>query len=324
MSNLVTRYGIILSSCFFYTLIVFSCVSPSEYMGAKRLKWTNTECGKKLYLSQNLVHPDIEAYVSDNKIEEVKLIGRKYIDPESDLVFNESRFLQHLQESFPEANVTGVVMLAWEGKHYKNLAQEKDTVALKRSSEALIAVIKSARSIRPNLKYGYYAIPGRRFWNRDAQWKEQTSHLEKLTTASDVLFPSLYLLYSDQQVSKNDNKEYAEDNVIRALALGSKYEIPVYPVFWHRYATGNKELGLKLIPVDEAREHLGNILATGYSGQTPAGLVWWGADRYFFNIKRPEILNEIAEGEEFEDYFGELFFNYLGMFNDALTKACQK
>ncbi len=315
------RINLLISS--FLIFLGLSC-SSQKYMGEPRPVLQKPSCGKQLYLClQGLGSGDFKAYAKDNKINEVILVGRKYIDPDKDGVFNKIEFLQRLTELFPNRLDEAIVMLDWEGKHYKAINKNKgDSPEFRHAEKRLIEVLSVAKNHRPNVKFGFYAIPGRKYWKITQEWKEKYSDFVNIANASDILFPSLYLLYSERDTNEKGQLQYVQNNVTRALALGVESNRPVYPVIWHRYAVGNKKRGLSLVPLKEMKKHVKQILEVHYEKKKAESLVWWGSDRYYYNIKQKNVLKEVFKNETFEEYFSRYYFSYLYEINKLIVYSC--
>jgi len=172
-------------------------------------------------------------------------------------------------------------------------------------------VLKMAKALRPNVKWGFYAIPFTTYYKRETI-KNNIAKIEQLLLQCDVFFPSLYTPYKEGTISKGDNEAFATDNVLAALVAAKRMNKPVLPFVWHRYHVSNKAIGLQLIPNDEFKRYLNTILSVNYNGYKVAGLVWWGSDTYFYNIKSKALVNEMSTSghPDFATYRDNLIVNY--------------
>jgi hypothetical protein len=128
----------------------------------------------------------------------------------------------------------------------------------------------------------------------------------------------LYTFYQDD--SKGSNEDYARDNLLESLSLAKELNKSVMPFVWHRYHDSNKTIGLQLIPSDEFKRYLNAVLSTSYKGTKVAGLVWWGSDQYYYNVKSPALVNEMnASGQtDFKTYHDNLIVKYGNVALDAI------
>ncbi len=53
-------------------------------------------------------------------------------------------------------------------------------------------------------------------------------------------------------------------------------------------------------------------MSTNYIGYRVAGLVWWGADTFYYNIKSKALVNEMSTSNQpdFATYHDKLIVNY--------------
>lgn len=292
-------------------------------MGAKRPKLAKASCDLQVYLCQGLGKGEFAAYARDNNVAKAIMIDGRFIDANRDEKFDKDIFLKRLEKVLPSRSSEGVVMLDWEGEAFKivNTAPVNSPKFLK-AEKRLLKVLRVAKECRPNAKFGFYAIPGRKYWKRSAEWKADYQNFTKIAEASDILFPSLYVIYPESATSIKQEKAYVVDNVTRALRLGKETNKEVFPVIWHRYIPGNKQAGLKLVPWDQMDRHVKAILTTEYRGKKVGSLVWWGADRFYFKSKNKNMMREASKEETFDEYFSKYFYSYLYKINELIVEAC--
>ena len=139
----------------------------------------------------------------------------------------------------------------------------------------------------------------------------------------DILFPSIYIYYQDGKFTPNDNEAYGVENINEALKLGVQFNKPVLPFVWHRYHDSNRTIGLQLIPRDDFRTFITKILTTSYKSKHVDGLIWWGADGYYYRVKSAPLVNELnASGAaDFGSYFDTLLANYGNLILDAMKNV---
>jgi hypothetical protein len=162
------------------------------------------------------------------------------------------------------------------------------------SKKKYIAVAKLFRENCPTAKIGFYGIvPIRDFWRAirgegDESYKDwdlENSNLQEIADTVDVIFPSLYTFYPDQ----NGWKIYATANIKEAR----KYGKPVYPFLWPEYHNSNITYGGQLIPADFWRLELmtcsqladGIVVWGGWQKNWDDNAAWWIETNNFINVR---------------------------------------
>jgi hypothetical protein len=139
---------------------------------------------------------------------------------------------------------------------------------------------------------GFYGVPPvRDYWRAvdlpNSQlyhsWQSDNDLLQPLADAVDVLFPSIYTFYDDE----NGWTRYAIANLseARRLARGK----PVYAFIWPQYNESNKSVGLELIPgrfwalqlQTVAKYADGAVIWGGWHKVWDEEAEWWQATREF-------------------------------------------
>jgi hypothetical protein len=175
---------------------------------------------------------------------------------------------------------TAPVCIDWEADSMSTLSSgEVDSDAFRSAVASFVDFIDDVRALRPDLRFGYYGLPVRSYWSRDADWQARNDALLPILDASDVVFPSVYDFYTEAEVAEAEDLAYVRDNVGEALRLAAGKD--VFPYVWHRYHDSNATVGGKLIGEEEFKAHVGAVFEAEFEGARAAGVVWWGADRYF-------------------------------------------
>jgi hypothetical protein len=152
---------------------------------------------------------------------------------------------------------------------------------------------------------GYYGVaPIRDYWRATAlpdsqpyrAWQSENDQLQPLADAVDVLFPSIYTFYDDQ----DGWTRYAIANLseARRLARGK----PVYAFLWPQFHESNKTLGGKLIPGKFWASQLqtvaqyadGVVIWGGWKVMWDEQADWWQATRQFLQSRRQTCLEPNA------------------------------
>ncbi|ASU35131.1 hypothetical protein MuYL_3246 [Mucilaginibacter xinganensis] len=168
-----------------------------------------------------------------------------------------------------------------------------------------------AKTLRPNVKWGYYAVPFSRYYNR-SKLGDDLSKIEPLLKECDVFFPSFYQNYKDGSIGRDDNEKFAFENLNAILPVAQRMHKPVLPFVWYRYHVSNRNIGLQLIPSDEFEKYLNSILSVNYNGKKVSGLVCWSVDSYYFKKKSKPLLDEmsVTGGQDFDSYHDALVTKY--------------
>ena len=163
--------------------------------------------------------------------------------------------------------------------HVMNVEQEE----FEESLAKYLKVIEYMRETEPEIELGYYSLPPvRQYWipvlNRSdavARWHEVNDDLSVLAEKVDVMYPSLYTFYNNEE----GWKKYAEAN----LAEARQYGKPVYVFLWPQFHDSNEDLKGQYIPRDFWRkqlefcyEHADGVVIWNHPSETwnpQAG--WW-------------------------------------------------
>ncbi len=200
-------------------------------------------------------------------------------------------------------NMNGLGVLDWEGEIEKGFEQNAPENLFNYSLEAHLLILKIAKKYRPNLKWSVYSYPITSFWGRNQSWRKQNERLIPLMKECDVLCPSLYLYYPDKEVGAINNQNYAKENSEEILYFAQELNKKVYPFVWHRFHPSNKEFGLELIPLSQFKHHIEDVFSSHFNGHKIDGIVWWGSDSYYYNVKAEALIKESQSFKSFEDYY---------------------
>jgi hypothetical protein len=258
----------------------------------------------KLYLCMGQLNAFAAGFRQINNIGEAKLIGVASIDPDNDLVIHEDLLRRQIALVFPSSESTGVGILDWEGKGMEILATAAPT------SPDFITVLSKfkkvmniSKQIRPNIRWGFYGLPFRNYWNINEAWKKRCLALTPLFQTCDFIAPSLYSLYPDSLYNKS-NEVYVHENIQMVLRVSEVVNKDVYPFIWHRLP------GNMIMKKTEFMRHAKQIIKERYKQRQVSGLIWYGEEVYGRNIKNAQILSEAGSAKGFETYISQLIQNY--------------
>jgi hypothetical protein len=220
---------------------------------------------------------------------------------------------------------TAPVCIDWEAGTMSTLyTGDIDSDAFQSAVASFVGFMDEVRALRPDLRFGYYGFPVRDYWDRDTAWHARNDALLPLLDASDVVFVSVYDFYTEADVAESEDLAYVRDNVGEALRLAAGKD--VLPYVWHRYHDSHPTVGGKLIGEDEFKAHVGAVFDAEFEGARAAGVVWWGADRYFMASETQPWIDVFAEelpaDGDVDAYLDELHterLRWLGEILDAAT-----
>ena len=262
-------------------------------------------------------------YLNNNHIQQVAFFNGNDLDPGNTMSLNEEALKKALIKSYPDSLASGYAILDWEGDILSNLTKDSSSAEFKRSFKEFSRAIQVAKTLRPNIKFGFYFLPFTTYWNRKGQWQQPNQQIRALLLQCDVLFPSLYVFYKEGSTAPGDNEAYATENINQILKLAKELNKPVLPFIWHRYHDSNRTIGLQLIPQNDFRSFINALLSANYKGKSIDGLVWWGADNYYYRVKSDALVTEVkaSKSPDFNSYMDSLLAKYGNLVLDAMKKA---
>jgi len=222
---------------------------------------------------------------------------------------DEAAFRQRIGQVFPDANATGIGVLDWEGSAFSKLRNgDPNSSDYKQGLAEYMKAIVIAKQMRPNMQWGYYALP---FLSRDKNFRTWNDAIAPLLQQCDVFFPSLYQYYPQSSRSGDSESSYIDQNIATCLRLAAKYNKKVMPFVWHRLYPDNKDKGLKLVPVSDFENRIKDLVNVQINGKGIDGLVWWGSDSYYYKQKTNVNMNkEVSPNTDFKSYHDGLIIKY--------------
>ena len=166
------------------------------------------------------------------------------------------------------ANSTGTAVLDIE--HWPLTG---DPAAVEESITKYETLIRWFKKDAPSVKVGYYGVaPMRNYWDailpagspKYSAWQKANDGLASIARLADILFPSLYTFYGDQE----GWSKYAVQQIREARRYGG--EKPVYVFLWQQYHGSNKKLAGTYLAPDFWRLQLETAL------KYADGVVIWG------------------------------------------------
>jgi hypothetical protein len=231
---------------------------------------------------------------------------------------DETAFRGRIEKAFPDPNATGIGALDWEGSAFSRLRSgDPGSDDYRQGLNQYIRAIQIAKSMRPNVKFGFYALP---FIDRQPDYQKWNAAVGPLLQECDVFFPSLYQYYP--QSSKRGDKEstFVENNIMQVLKLAAQYNKMVMPFIWHRLYPDNKQHGLALVSETGFEQRVQDLVSTQYQGKGIDGIVWWASDNYYYKQNSPAMQHEAPAGADFKSYHEKLIVKYGQDIKQTLTK----
>jgi hypothetical protein len=218
-------------------------------------------------------------------IQHTMVFDGRYIDPNQTGRIDSLVLVKSIAEYFPSPKATGMAVLDLEDENYRAIRLTPGVkVDTKFAVNEFIRMVRIAKNFRPGIKWGVYNVPYNTYYEKTDEWVNQDRHLEELLKLVDVFTPSLYDFYPES-TSFADDKKYFNDNIQMILRLAKKYNKEVIPFIWHRWHDSNEKSGLLLIPENEFKADMNYIISANYQGKMISGLLWFGAQTYFYHIK---------------------------------------
>lgn len=147
-----------------------------------------------------------------------------------------------------------------------------------------IALFEKFKKSAPYIKAGFYGVPPiRDYWRaimppeskQYIEWQKENEFLRHFAEKVDIIYPSLYTFYKDQ----DGWKKYAKANISEAKRISNGK--PIYVFLWPQYHDSNKILKGQYIEKEYWEFQL--KLAKEYAD----GVVVWGGWQEYWDNKAP-------------------------------------
>ncbi len=285
-----------------------------------------------LILSNLSTTEEIEEQLDVWGVARTPLVYSAAFDPLGTGTFERPDLMEIWLDNHLEDNYEGFLVLDWEEGVMTHLAAGPSDPEFARVVSEMVELLEFVRERRPDAKIGYYRMPWNEYWSQDDAWRAAVAAASPVLDASDALFPSVYDHYGDRP-DRDDERL----GVLVRLALEIAGERPVILYTMHRYHSGNKTLGSRLINADEYVEHIAHLMQVEYGGRHPAGVVAWAEEPYWYRASnskkrsgryvrtdptwvrwREVFASEMAPGESLDDYLNRLHPWILCLLNEAV------
>lgn len=257
------------------------------------------------------------SFIKQNNLEVLPVFTPEMIIGKTDFEIDYNKLKAHITRIFPDPNATGTAFVNLEEPYILPIMADKiNEKEFNLSLHLFTDVILYAKKMRPNVKWGHYGIPFTR-WS-DLDFIQKNDRLDQLFKAVDVLFPSVYIFFDDQDINYQKNYEYLSDNLMKALEIGIKYKKPVIPFVMHRFWSPNDRTNLTEMTDAFWEKYLKSVLSIHKGNRYVNGVVWWGADTFYYksemgkNMRNKANLTEqqfIIQNDNDLIHKGTLFVN---------------
>lgn len=242
----------------------------------------------------------MEKFIAKNNITKIQYINDGQFLGKEPYTFDSALLAAEIERAFPNPDGHGIAYIDLESPYIENL-RDKDVndESFQKSLKLFVDVIQFAKKMRPNAKWGYYAIPYTTYWDRIPGFYKKIKKIESLIKECDVFFPSLYIFYEDKDsIMTAENKKYVIENTKEIIKISKLYKKPALVFIWHRYHNSNLKVGNQFLPEKMFLIHIKQIINTTFGGQKVDGIVWWGSDNYSFRQKHKGVADEFKGSEQ--------------------------
>lgn len=260
---------------------------------------------QKIYYCLGDMGSDMKTFVKKNNWQEIKFIDEKMFLTNIPYQIDYDKLEKNLNLKFPDKNKIDYCYINLESPYLEMIRDKSSTdIEFKKGLQVFINIIKYVKKSRPNIKFGFYAVPFTTYWETKTGFLDRNDNIGDLLKEVDFFFPSLYMFYDDGIIGTLKNTEYIESNIKKSIELGIKYKKQVLPFVLHRYHPSNEKIAWSLLNDKVWNNYIKTSLLCKYKNVKVNGLVWWGADSFYFGH---------SEGAQFrKEYKGnkEEFINY--------------
>lgn len=185
-----------------------------------------------------------------------------------------------------------MLVLDWEAGPFKWIRDYPETHRRFKYAEGQwIALINEVRKMRPNLKLGIYGMPFRAFNDWQKNNYNKPGALDNIISKIDIITPSLYIGYSDEERGRDFNEKYLKDMLDNAMIYAKRHNKPVMPFVWHRLITGNKVYPRGILQVNAYSDYIKFIKEYSNDGFKVNGVFMWDDG---FNTPRLKNIEGVA------------------------------
>lgn len=222
---------------------------------------------------------------------ECQMVYGDFIYPKNAMVLNESVFTKEILRLFPNKTESGLCILDWEGKVYENLVGRNVSRVLKdKAQREFIKAIKLAKSLRPNVKWGFFGLP------QDNYDEISEEYLTSIYALSDVISPAVYL--------SSPLEGFDKGKMNRSAQIAKKHNKLLLPVVWDRFNTLDKKYRQKLMSNSVFVSYTKKLMDFSYNGRASNGVIYWGRDTWLYLAYKTAV-NEAPSIDAFKTNYSK-------------------
>ena len=308
--------------CTFTFLLLFICACTAQQV----LPFTNKCEAKTVYYCAD-VNDFIIRSLRENNIPKMRFLNSgAVIDTKRNGQVDEKKFRSYLEKNRTVFQKDDMFVIDWETQFIGLVGAKKTNKNINDFASKVKAIITIGKEYFPDSKWGVYNLPMCNYWKRDSIWTKENKDLLPVLKHCDVLFPSVYDFYRDDNkyAGKRRDSLYIVGNLELTFQINEQLNLPIYPFVWHRYHTSNSIRPLEAIGPLEFKRHMDIINNYSYKGRRVNGLVWWASDRYFSNVNHKSIVAERKNYSNIEDFLNSTYSNYMTIIMKSVNESCLK
>lgn len=286
-------------------LILFLYVGVSGQAFSQEIRDFN------IYIFNKRYNSDVQKKVGELKgVKGMDLISGYMIDPKKNGGIDLESVNKYVTKIYPNKNDGGLLCINLENKLYQNLkSNNTNTAKFKESITSFVSMLSYIKNLRPNVKIGIYGLPFRTFGA--SQVVADYNKLDPILKMCDYIFPSLYIIYPDKQISQKKNDDYFIQNLDAAFRYSERLKKPVLPFVWYLVHPLNKVYGYEMISKNEMKRHIDVLKRYRYKNSLKInGVVWWDTPTPF-KKNQVKYTNESRSLSAKQDY-NDILMDYIG------------
>jgi hypothetical protein len=290
-------------------LFICCCLNLPCKVSGTNLEVSDTSF--EIYILKKRYNAKVQRVLSHFNFRTIKLLGGYMIDPDKKGIIDTGSVRRYLLELFPNFSDSGTLCINLENKLYKDLRDfDFKDKQFQNAQKAFLDLIRFIKKLRPRIKCGIYGLPFRVYYKSQEKWNENNK-FSYIFREVDIIFPSLYILYPDQQYGENANNEYWKFNLKCVFEYDRYFRKPIIPFVWYMVNPGNKIFGGSFLKLNELERYIEFLKNYEYDSRSISGIVWWEpSKRGFQQIAKDSTLNQ-----------SDLFLFYLNLLKGFISKV---
>ncbi|WP_433863471.1 hypothetical protein [Sphingobacterium thalpophilum] len=246
----------------------------------------------------------------DKRFQKVFIAYGYTIDPRGRNEINIDSFKEYILQAFPKSNDAGILCIDLENKIYTKIRDSNlNSKEFKQAKNNFLTLLDVVKKIRPNVKVGFYGIPYKMRSNSQLNFNSE-SRIDEIIKKSDIIFPTLYLNYSNDQFGGSmRNRNFLKLNLEYALSLGVRYNKKVIPFSWYMIHPSNNSYGAQIMSSKDWKSYLEQIKKIAYRGKSIDGVVYWEPNKKNFSTYKNKRYNTLYSAKDQSQIFLDNMYN---------------